>query len=65
MSLGKGLTILTVVIYSVIANLGAVVMEVHWLHVFNALMIVNVLHQILTWKHDLQEEDDEIKKERI
>ncbi len=57
--MGKKLTIIGVVLFTVIAHICGKIIDVHWIHVFNSFMLVSILHNILEWKCDLIEEEKE------
>ena len=59
--MGKKLTIIGVVLYTIIAYIFAKFADIHWIHVFNSFMLVSILHNILEWKYDWieQEENEE------
>lgn len=51
MNIGKPLSVLTIVVYTVLAHIGGAYLEVHWIHVFNSLILVNILYHLLEWKY--------------
>lgn len=58
MKLGKKLTILGVVLYTIVAHICGKIIDVHWIHVFNSFMLFCILHNILQWKYDWVSEEE-------
>ena len=60
MNFGKKLSILTVIVYVIFAHIGGTILNVHWLHVFSAITLLNILYHLLEWKYEWigQEEEE-------
>ena len=57
--MGKKLTIIGVVLYTIIAHIFGKFLDIHWIHIFNSFILVSILHNILEWKYDWVEESEE------
>ncbi len=62
MNIGKGLSVFTIVIYTVLANIIGSYLKIHWIHVFNSLILVSILYHILEWKYSWISEEEEIEE---
>lgn len=58
MNFGKGLSIITIVVYTILAHIGGVFIDVNWIHVFNSLILVSILYHILEWKYAWVSEEE-------
>ena len=56
--MGKKLTIIGIVLYTVIAHICAKFIDVHWIHVLNTFLLASILHNILEWKYDWVSEEE-------
>ncbi len=63
--MGKKITIIGIVLYTIIAHIFAKFVDIHWIHVFNSFMLVTILHNILEWKYDWVEESEEENVQRL
>ena len=54
---------ITYIIYSIIAGIVSKYLNVHWIHVLNALILSAILYQILEWRYDWVEEDNDKMEE--
>ena len=62
--MGKKLSIGAVVLYMLLAHIFGKFIDIHWIHVFNSFMLVCILHNLLEWKFDCtNQEEEEIKEE--
>ncbi len=59
MNYAKKLHFTTFIIYSIIASIGSKFLNVHWIHILNALILSNILFHILEWKYDWTEQEEE------
>ncbi len=59
MLMGKKLSILTFVGYTVIAHIFGTIIEIHWIHILSLLILINILYHLLEWKYDWVEESEE------
>ena len=57
--MGKKLTVTAVVLYMLVAHVGGHFLKIHWIHIFNSFMLVAILHNILEWKYDWINEEEE------
>lgn len=60
--MGKKLSVIAVVLYMLLAHIGGHFLQVHWIHIFNSLILVCILNNILEWKYDWVEETEEEKE---
>ena len=58
MTHAKKLQLMTFVIYSIMASIGSKILDIHWIHLLNALVLSNILFHILEWKYDWTDEGD-------
>jgi len=56
--LGKKLTIFGVVLYTIVASIIAKFIDIHPIHVLNTLLLASILHNILEWKYDWVNEEE-------
>lgn len=63
--MGKKLTIIGVVLYTIIAYIFGKFMDIHWIHIFNSFMLVSILHNILEWKYDWVNKEENNDKEEM
>lgn len=61
MPTGKSLSILSIIVYTILAHIGATILKIHWFHVFNGLMLVSILYHILEWKYSWVDEEENIE----
>ncbi len=59
MTHAKKLQLMTFVIYSIIASIGSKILDIHWIHILNALILSAILYHILEWKYNWVEEGEE------
>ena len=56
----KFIYVFAVILYTVIAYISAKFFNIHWIHVFNGLMLSSILYNLLDFKfkcEDVSEED--------
>ena len=61
--MGKKLTITAVILYMIVAHISGAYLKIHWIHVFNSFMLACILYNILEWKFDWAEENEEENNE--
>ena len=59
MNIGKPLSVLTIVVYTVLAYIGGAYLKVDWIHVFNSLILISILYHLLEWKYSWVGEEEE------
>ena len=47
------------IIYSMLASIGSKFLDVHWIHLLNALILSAILYHILEWKYDWVDKEGE------
>ena len=47
----------TVIIYGIISTFGSKLLNIHWIHILNGLMLSAILYHLLDWKYNYEEED--------
>ncbi len=55
----KQIQFMTYIIYAIIASVGSKLLNIHFIHILNALILSNILFHILEWKYDWIEEGGE------
>jgi len=63
--MGKSLSVLTIVVYTILAHIGGAYLKVNWIHVFNSLILVSILYHLLEWKYDCVDQEEEENNEHI
>jgi len=61
MPLSKQLFISAIILYSVVAFLTSKIVEIHYIHIFNTLMLSCILFNLLDWKYGVEEDSNEEK----
>ncbi len=59
MTHAKKLHLTTFIIYSIIASIGSKLLNVHFIHILNALILSAILYHLLEWKYDWVEQEEE------
>lgn len=58
MTHAKKLQFIYILIYSIIASIGSKILNIHWIHLLNTLILSAILYHILEWKYSWVEKDD-------
>ena len=58
MTQAKSIYNLSIVVYIILAYLFSKFVNIHWVHIFNTLMLGSILYNILDWKYSCEEEGD-------
>ncbi len=63
MNHAKKLQFMYFIIYSIVASIGSKLLDIHFIHMLNALILSAILYHILDWKYDwVTKEELEEKK---
>ena len=58
MNFAKKFQLIHYIIYSIIASIASKLINVHFIHVLNALILSAILYQILDWRYSYEEGED-------
>ena len=59
MNYAKKLHLIIFVVYSIMASVGSKILDIHWIHLLNVLILFSILYHLLEWKYDWIEESEE------
>ena len=58
MTQAKSIYVFAIILYTILAYFSSKFFNIHWVHIFNTLMLSSILFNILDWRYGYEEGDN-------